>query len=543
MSVAAILFATAESADATPAAALRCEESTVIGRLLAQLGALSRHRAAVITRPAWESDLRAAVAHSVVEVEVYTSTNVAEDLRKLTEIVGRSDQSVVIGSAEILTQQGVLAGLLADPRGVSCALASDRPSKEYAYRTRTERARVVSAESPYHQVRSPNSHFLAMMRINVSDRDTLIATASRMGELLEAPLPQALEQQYERTVASSPDVPHAASAVAAASADPLPFLLVGLVRARVRMMTSDVGELCWGRPLSQDAVTAELAEIAGCDEEKILLNAAVKDSDGFFTTFFVSPYSKFVARWFARKGWTPHAVTVLSMAMGIGTAVLFATGTRWGLISGAVMLQLAFMLDCVDGQLARYTRRFSRFGGWLDSVFDRGKEYVSYAGLAVGAAVGFDTDVWVLAVAVLGLQTVRHTIDFSFPSAPRRTSSGPPVLAFDVAADYPPEAARTEPATGWRGEQQTVDTGIGAPGSGTKGGFGYLAVRLSRWLGRRSWTYWLKKVVVLPIGERFALISLTAAVFTPRVTFVALLVWGGLALVYQLTGRVMRSLT
>ena len=40
----------------------------------------------------------------------------------------------------------------------------------------------------------------------------------------------------------------------------------------------------------------------------------------------------------------------------------------------------------------------------------------------------------------------------------------------------------------------------------------------------------------LPIGERFALISLTAAIATPRVTFVALLVWGGVAAVYTVRG-------
>ena len=34
----------------------------------------------------------------------------------------------------------------------------------------------------------------------------------------------------------------------------------------------------------------------------------------------------------------------------------FATGERWGLVAGAVLLQIAFTIDCVDGQLARYTR-------------------------------------------------------------------------------------------------------------------------------------------------------------------------------------------
>lgn len=43
---------------------------------------------------------------------------------------------------------------------------------------------------------------------------------------------------------------------------------------------------------------------------------------------------------------------------------------------------------------------------------------------------------------------------------------------------------------------------------------------------------------MLPIGERFALISITAAAGDARLTFVALLAWGSLAI---LTGRVLRS--
>ena len=53
---------------------------------------------------------------------------------------------------------------------------------------------------------------------------------------------------------------------------------------------------------------------------------------------------------------------------------------------------------------------------------------------------------------------------------------------------------------------------------------------------------WVKRVIVLPIGERFALISLTAALSTPRTTFLVLLVWGAVAAVYGLAGRVLRAL-
>ena len=151
------------------------------------------------------------------------------------------------------------------------------------------------------------------------------------------------------------------------------------------------------------------------DEDRVLLDSAVKGSDGFFTTFFVCPYSKYIARWAARRGLTPEpGHDRLRSRVGVLAAAAFATGERSGLVAGAVLLQFAFTLDCVDGQLARYTRQFSKLGAWLDSIFDRTKEYVVFAGLAIGASRTGDP-VWLLAGAALTLQTARHAIDFSYP--------------------------------------------------------------------------------------------------------------------------------
>jgi phosphatidylglycerophosphate synthase len=228
--------------------------------------------------------------------------------------------------------------------------------------------------------------------------------------------------------------------------------------------------------------------VTDSDEERARLDSAVKASDGFFTTFFVSPYSKYIARWAARRGITPNQVTLVSGAVGALAAAAFATGQRAGLVAGAVLLQAAFTLDCVDGQLARYTRTFSRLGAWLDSMLDRGKEYLVYAGLAIGASRAGDT-VWLLAGAALALQTTRHAVDFSYP-------------AFERSRGI---AARGRPA------------------------------------GDRSALGWAKKVVAFPIGERFAAISLSAALFTPATTFVVLLSWGGLAAAYVFLGRSVRA--
>lgn len=237
------------------------------------------------------------------------------------------------------------------------------------------------------------------------------------------------------------------------------------------------------------------AEIAAVDDEAIRLRRAVKGDDGLFTTFFVSTWTRYLARWCAGRGWTPNFVTTLSLLIALAGAGAAATGTRAGYICTAVALYLSFALDCTDGQLARYSLQFSRIGSWLDATFDRAKEYAVYAGLALGAVRGssHDDGVWLLAASAMVLQTLRHHIDFAYH-----------------------ESLRGQPTT-----DQPV-TAADAP--------------------RRSIGYWARKVVVLPIGERWALIAILAAVTNPRVVFTVLLIWGVLAAAYTTAGRVRRSL-
>ena len=237
------------------------------------------------------------------------------------------------------------------------------------------------------------------------------------------------------------------------------------------------------------------AEIAAVDDEAIRLRRAVKGDDGLFTTFCVSTWTRYLARWAARRGWTPNFVTTLSLLIALAGAGAAATGTRAGYICTAFALYFSFALDCTDGQLARYSLQFSRIGSWLDATFDRAKEYAVYAGLALGAVrgSGHDHGVWLLAASAMVLQTLRHHIDFAYHESLR---GQPSATAPVTAADAP-----------------------------------------SRSLG-----YWARKVVVLPIGERWALIALLTALTTPRVVFSVLLIWGVLAAAYTTAGRVRRSL-
>jgi phosphatidylglycerophosphate synthase len=329
------------------------------------------------------------------------------------------------------------------------------------------------------------------------------------------------------------------------------MLLVGLIRGGVHVGASHLRKLYWARALSPDAVAVAAEQIVDYDEDRVLLDSAVKASDGFFTTFFVSPYSRYIARWAAHRGFTPNQITTVSVLLGLVAALLFATGDRWGLIAGAVMLQIAFTTDCVDGQLARYSRQFSKLGAWLDSVFDRTKEYLCFAGLAVGASRMGDP-VWTLATVALILQGVRHMADFSYGAGQQQkigSTVHPPISqsrdAWSAAVEER-RAARREAI------EAAVAAGVPYEEAAPEGPPPTLAQRarrllrgvLSAWhvLDGLAPVRWVKKMIAFPIGERFAVISITAAIFTPRVTFIVLLAWGSFAAVYTLIGRILRSL-
>ena len=320
-----------------------------------------------------------------------------------------------------------------------------------------------------------------------------------------------------------------------------------MVRSGTHVGVNRLRRLFWARPLSPAAAADAELRIGDYDEDKVLLDSAVKASDGFFTTFFVSTYSRYIARWCAHRGFTPNQVTTVSLFIGFLAAAGFATGERWGLVAGAILLQAAFTTDCVDGQLARYTRTFSKLGAWLDSIFDRTKEYVCFAGLAIGASRSGDP-VWTLACAAITLQTARHFSDFSFGAGQTRLIGDieqPPVErsldAAGIAAAERRALAAQEPADG--AVREPADEAA-PPAEPPKEAVPFPRRVLRAWhtIDRLPGVRWVKKMAAFPIGERFAAISLTAALFDPRVTFVVLLSWGGFAVLYTLSGRVLRSI-
>ncbi|MEO3974680.1 DUF5941 domain-containing protein [Streptomyces sp. CAU 1734] len=258
----------------------------------------------------------------------------------------------------------------------------------------------------------------------------------------------------------------------------------------------ELGSLVAAVPAGTRAREEAREAVAAVDEEAVRLRSAVKARDGFFTTYCISPYSRYIARWCARRGYTPNQVTTASLITALIAAACAATGTRGGFAAAGALLLFSFVLDCTDGQLARYSLQYSTMGAWLDATFDRAKEYAYYAGLALGAAAADGDDVWALALGAMVLQTCRHVVDFSFNEANH-----------DAVSNTSPTAA------------------------------------LSDRLDSVGWTVWVRRMIVLPIGERWAMIAVLTAVTTPRIVFWALIIGCAFAACYTTAGRLLRSLT
>jgi phosphatidylglycerophosphate synthase len=124
------------------------------------------------------------------------------------------------------------------------------------------------------------------------------------------------------------------------------------------------------------------------------------------------------------------------MLAGIGAAVALTAPHVWGAVVAVVLVQLQGLVDCSDGELARWRGRTGPVGIYLDRL----GHYVTDAGLAVAvgvhAAGGLRADNgWTLIGLATGFLVLLTKAETDLVHVARAQSGRPPVLdAADVAA-------------------------------------------------------------------------------------------------------------
>lgn len=115
------------------------------------------------------------------------------------------------------------------------------------------------------------------------------------------------------------------------------------------------------------------------------------------------PIARVLNRWKVH----PNTLTLLGCLLTVGVGGVMASGR---LTLGGWLLAIVAPLDALDGALARFSGRSSRFGAFLDSTLDRVSEGVLYLCLAAHYLWrGATTEVLLAILALIGAFLVSYT--------------------------------------------------------------------------------------------------------------------------------------
>jgi phosphatidylglycerophosphate synthase len=135
---------------------------------------------------------------------------------------------------------------------------------------------------------------------------------------------------------------------------------------------------------------------------------------------YIRRLSPYATRFFIRIGMSPDGVTWLFVLTGIAAAGLLCVDGLLPAIGAVLLIQLQILLDCSDGEVARWQGKSSPRGIYLDRI----GHYLTEAGLPIALGVRADEVALGLVLAILVLLIKSET---ALVFLARAESGRPPV--------------------------------------------------------------------------------------------------------------------
>ena len=122
---------------------------------------------------------------------------------------------------------------------------------------------------------------------------------------------------------------------------------------------------------------------------------ALKPADTVFNTYIARPLATPLVLLCEAMGLSPNQVTLMGLVTMLAGSVIWCLplvlsvmdlaglSPYTHLIAGLVCLEIAYLFDCADGQLARRTGRASNLGASLDFLIDELKAFAMLAALSL----------------------------------------------------------------------------------------------------------------------------------------------------------------
>ncbi len=134
---------------------------------------------------------------------------------------------------------------------------------------------------------------------------------------------------------------------------------------------------------------SSIAELRAATQPEWLLRRA--GAEHWAGRLYMRRLSPYATRLLLRTPLTPTAVTALMIPAGLLAALALTLPGLAAAAAAVVLAQLQLLLDCCDGEMARWRRRFSPRGLYLDQIAHYSTEAALAAALGVRAGGGWDS--------------------------------------------------------------------------------------------------------------------------------------------------------
>ena len=138
-----------------------------------------------------------------------------------------------------------------------------------------------------------------------------------------------------------------------------------------------------------------------------------KPKDILWNRFVARPLAAVLLVPLAKSRITPNQITFLSLLTFVAAMVMLALERgHLGLVAAVLVLELSYILDCTDGQLARLKHKASPVGAHLDFLMDELKAFLLVAATGVRLWQTDGHEFW-LVESLLGLAVVASAISLT----------------------------------------------------------------------------------------------------------------------------------
>lgn len=109
-------------------------------------------------------------------------------------------------------------------------------------------------------------------------------------------------------------------------------------------------------------------------------------NDEWWSSFVTSPLAILINYMVVDFKWlTPNLITLFSLITALVASGLIVLDGKINFYAAAALINISHILDCMDGQMAKYRNASSRFGNFFDKVTDQIQIFFWFSAIAFAA--------------------------------------------------------------------------------------------------------------------------------------------------------------